>query len=403
MTGPGLFADVDRALVMAALADRLRQAGVPVSATATVRACQALEAVGPPALDDLYWATRLSFVAHRRHLPVFDELFDAVFDTDHRGRDWARRAMRANSAGAPRPGEQQHSVRLTADDHAVDGGGMPWATLPSIRPDDGDEGDDDTDLRLAERAPSATTVDQAKPFDLLDEAEMVAVGQLLEAAMDRWPHRRSRRHRSSDRGRRPDLRTTLARARRTAGEPMVIAADRPRQRPRPLVVFLDVSGSMEAFARAYLHVARPLARAGRAEVFAFATDATRITAALRLRSPVEAIERASDEVGDRFGGTRLATSLRTVVGHRSWGSLVRGSVVLIVSDGWDTDPAADLDRVMGRLQRMSHRLVWVNPRLAADGFEPRAAGMAAALPHCDRFLPGHHLAAMADVLADLHT
>jgi hypothetical protein len=116
-----------------------------------------------------------------------------------------------------------------------------------------------------------------------------------------------------------------------------------------VVLLLDVSGSMESFATAYLHVARALATGRRAEVFAFATRLTRVTPALRLRTPGEAVGRASDEVDDRFGGTRLATSVGELVGHRSWSSAVRGAVVVVVSDGWDTDPPALLERHLGRL------------------------------------------------------
>jgi uncharacterized protein with von Willebrand factor type A (vWA) domain len=133
-------------------------------------------------------------------------------------------------------------------------------------------------------------------------------------------------------------------------------------------------------------------------VFAFATEVTRLTPALRLRSPVEAIDRATSDVGDRFGGTRLATSLATLLRHRSWSSAARGAVVVIVSDGWDTDPPELLTRHLARLRRMARRIVWVNPRLAADDYEPKVAAMAAALPYCDHFLPGHSLSAMADVL-----
>ena len=155
---------------------------------------------------------------------------------------------------------------------------------------------------------------------------------------------------------------------------------------------VDVSGSMETFARACLPVARALTMNPQvqAEVFAFATDLTRITASLRHRSPVEAIERASTEVGDRFGGTRVATSLATLVRHRWWRGLVRGAVVIIVSDGWDTDPPAELARHLGRLQRLAHRIVWVNPRLAADGYEPLVAGDGGRPPLLRRVLPRQH-------------
>ena len=403
--GPGdgsLFTGTDRALVLAAFASKLRRAGVAVPLTATERATAAVgcaaDAGGPVSLGDLYWLLRLSLVADRRTLAVFDELFDAVFDTDHRNRD--RRAQRATTAGSPRPGDRQHAVRLAADGDTVDGGGVPWATLPAVHADDAEPGDgfDRSAIELFDRLPAAAAVDHDRPFDLFDDTELTRIGDLIEMAMATWPQRPSRRRTPARRGDRTDLRTGLRRALRTGGEPLELPSSRRIVRPRPTVVFVDVSGSMESFARAYLHVARALVTRRRAEVFAFATTATRITASLRLRSPVAAVERASDDVGDRFGGTRLAASFETVLRHRSWGSMLRGAVVLVVSDGWDTDPPDRLARHVARVSRMANRLVWVNPRLAADDYQPTVAGMAAALPHCDRFLPGHSLSAMADVL-----
>lgn len=160
----------------------------------------------------------------------------------------------------------------------------------------------------------------------------------------------------------------------------------------------DVSGSMQPFARAYLHLMRALGRSVDAETFAFSTRLTRLTPSLRHRDVRTAIERASEEVDDRFTGTRIATSLGTLLRHPSWSTLVRGSVVIIASDGWDTDPPEELDARMRRLARMAHRIIWVNPRSAGAGYEPLAAGMAAALPHCDAFLSGHSLAAVEDLL-----
>ncbi len=404
-----LFTGIDRVIVIASFADKLRRAGVAVPLTATERATAALacaaEAVGPISVGDLYWLLRLSLVADQRNVAVFDELFDAVFDTDHRTRD--RRARRASTAGSPRPGDRQHAVRLAVDGDPVDGGGVPWATLPAVHadadPDDPEGGDEDGDdhrvTELLDLLPAAAAVYHDRSFDLFDDRELTRIGELIERSIAAWPERPSRRRTSASRGDRADLRTGLRRALRTGGEPIELPTTRSVVRPRPLVMFVDVSGSMESFARAYLHVARALVVRRRAEVFAFATTATRITASLRLRSPVEAVERASDDVGDRFGGTRLATSFETVLRHRFWGTMVRGAVVLVVSDGWDTDPPDRLARHVARVSRMANRLVWVNPRLAADDFQPSVAGMAAALPHCDRFLPGHSLAAMADVLA----
>jgi len=160
----------------------------------------------------------------------------------------------------------------------------------------------------------------------------------------------------------------------------------------------DVSGSMQTFVRPYLHVLRALATRVDAEAFVFSTTITRITPALRRADPLQAIDAVTDLVDDRFSGTKIASSLQTVLSHKTWSATLRGSVVLIASDGWDTDPPEQMAIRMSRLARMAHRVVWINPRVAADEFEPLVGGMAAALPHCDELLSGHSLRAMREVL-----
>jgi len=188
---------------------------------------------------------------------------------------------------------------------------------------------------------------------------------------------------------------------RTGGDVVKLVATKPRSVPRRIIAVVDVSGSMETYARAYLHLARPLALRRDAEVFAFSTKVTRITTALRLRSPEAAIDGLGESVGDRFSGTRLAFSIGEMLRHRTWSTLVRGATVVIFSDGWDGDDPAEMDRQMRRLALRAHRVVWVNPRSAADGFEPLTGGMAAALPHCDAFLAGNTARSLDQVVAAL--
>ncbi|MCP4222442.1 MAG: VWA domain-containing protein [Actinomycetia bacterium] len=397
--GRRLFSDIDRALVLASLAERLRTAGLRVPLTATVRATEALGTVGPVSVDDLYWLARVAFVTSQAELGIFDRVFDAVFDTDHRLRDKDRGQRRAPAQQGPNPDDRHHRIRAQVDGDVVEGGGLPWATLPRAALDGIDDGlDDGHRLALPELAPTVDPGLADRAFDLLDPQELARAGELIEASLSNWPQRRSRRRSTAAHGDRPHLRAALRRALQTGGEPLVMPRSKAKLRPRPVTILVDVSGSMEPFARAYLHVSRALATMAHAEVFAFATDLTRITASLRLRSPLEAIEQASDEVGDRFGGTRLATSLARLVRHRSWPDLVRGAVVVIVSDGWDTDRPEDLVRHLDRLRRLAASIIWVNPRLAADDYQPLVGAMAAALPYCDAFLPGNTLAAMDEVI-----
>ncbi|MGI9645593.1 MAG: vWA domain-containing protein, partial [Ilumatobacteraceae bacterium] len=280
-------------------------------------------------------------------------------------------------------------------------GGVPWTTLPSVAEtsaiDDPDDVDDEA--ALPELRPSAVADELDRPFDQLDDDELARVGDLLEDALREWPERRSRRrHLTRAHGGPIALRRSLRDALDTGGEVINLVHTRPRWRPRNVVIVLDVSGSMEAYARAYLHLTRPLAVEHRAEVFAVATELSRITPAVRLRSTRAAIDSVTDAVGDRFSGTRLASSLHQLLHHRTWNTFVRGAVVVVFSDGWDADEPARLERVMRRLGRLAYRVVWVNPRAGADDFQPTTAGMAAALPYCDRFLAGHNARSMRAVV-----
>jgi uncharacterized protein with von Willebrand factor type A (vWA) domain len=398
VTTPALFAGVDRAIFAASFADRLRRAKVDVSFTALERCAIALDVAGPMSMSDLYWVCRISFVSRHTQLERFDAVFDAVFDT-HAG---TLRSERRGQEPAPshRDDEQFVPLRRQLADESTASGGLPWATLPSVSFDIGsDEADDLDDLAIPELQPSSTVSEMQRPFDLLDEAELERVGAMLESMVDQWPRRRTRRRRTTRSSGPIAIRQSLRRSMHTGGDVMTWLHTTPQRQPRNIVVLLDVSASMEHYARAYLHLTRPLAIEHRAEVFAFATRLSRITPSVRHRSPSEAIAQVTDTVTDRFSGTRLATSLQTLLHHRTWNTTVRGAVVLICSDGWDADPPEELERNMRRLSLLAHRVVWVNPRAAAAGFEPSTGGMSTALPYCDRFLAGNTGEAMIDVVA----
>lgn len=397
-----MFVGVDRAIFSAAFAAQLRRSKVPVAFTATERFARSLDAIEAPDTGDLYWMARLSFLHDHRHLARFDAVFAASFDTE------------VGRLPSERRGQQQPPIQPYSDDvlapvrrQSADDGeivtSLPWATLPSATFDTEDHSiDDDTDeTAIPELRPSASADELDRPFDLLDDAELTRVGELLEASILRWPRRRSRRRSVSSSGGHIAMRRTMHRAMRTGGDVVRFVNTTPRSVPRRVVAVVDVSGSMETYARAYLHLARPLALRRDAEVFAFSTDLTRITNAVRLRSPVEAIDGLGASVGDRFSGTRLASSLGTLLRHRTWSTLVRGATVVIFSDGWDGDEPEEMSRQMRRLALRAHRVVWVNPRAASEGFEPLVGGMAAALPHCDAFLAGNTARSLDAVVAAL--
>lgn len=392
----GLLRGVDRAAFVTAFARRLRQAGLPVSFGAIERSTAALGIAGPLTRDTLYWQLRVCLVGDRHQIPTFDTVFDAVFGS-RRGLDpeWRGAAQTAS------PDDSLLGLRRSTPNAPATTGGVPWTTLPSVASAADDEHDDDQsdDAAMPELRPSAAAADLDRPFVSLDDAELEAIGRLLEDAMHTWPQRTSRRRRSTRAHGGPiALRRSLRGALDTGGEVLTLIHTRPRRRPRKVVIVLDVSGSMETYARAYLHLTRPLAIGQRAEVFALATELSRITPAIRLRSARDAIDGVTDAVGDRFSGTRLATSLHQLLRHRTWNTFVRGAVVVVFSDGWDADDPERLGHVMARLGRVAHRVIWVNPRAGADDFEPTTAGMAAALPHCDHFLAGHSARSMFAVV-----
>ena len=390
--GP-LLPGVDRAAFAVALTQRLRDAGVPVSLTALPAFTDALAVAPPTEVGRLYWLARLTLVDRHEDIAPFDRVFRAAFgDTALAVDPHARRR------GPETPGSQ----RASAGPLGPAGGGptgaapdpaLPWHTLPRVSADD----DDATDRRsLPEPLPSAVARIADTPLDELDAGELAVLGRWLEGAAPRWPTRRSRRLQVRPTGGRLALRATIAASRRTGWEVMELQRYEQVRRPLTVTLLCDVSQSMQGHATAYLHLMRAFARTRHAETFAFSTSLTRLTPALAQRSPSAAVTQAGAQVVDRFGGTHLAGCLGELLASRH-GNAVRGGVLVIASDGWDSDPPDRLAAVMARARRRARRVVWLNPRAAATGFEPLVGPMAAALPFCDAFLSAHTPRALPEV------
>jgi uncharacterized protein len=215
------------------------------------------------------------------------------------------------------------------------------------------------------------------------------------------PERRSRRLRPAPKGARFDFRRTLRSSLRTEGEPFRRAWRHRRIKPRPLVLVLDVSGSMSPYARALLQFAHAAMRtAPRVEVFAFGTRLTRLTRALRQADPDAALLGASDLAQDWEGGTRIGESLAELLKRNSQTASLRGSILVLCSDGLDRGDPDVLAAQMMKLTRLAHRVVWVNPLKGSARYQPLQRGMAAALPYLDVFVPGHNVASL-ESLAEL--
>jgi uncharacterized protein with von Willebrand factor type A (vWA) domain len=374
---PVLLRGVDRAAFAVAFVTRLRGAGVPAGLTDVDDFVRALTASPPVSLTTLYWTARIALVRRRADLAAFDRVFAAVFA------DAPPLPLTRSAPGPGRRDEVHVPVPVEAD-RGGEGGGLPWATLPPAVQQDAETAD--TALRMPERRPSVLTGLADRPFEELDARQVEQLGDALRATVADWPTRRTRRHAVDPAGRRIALRPTIARARRTGWEPVDIVRERPVRQPRRVLLLCDVSESMRAQAAAYLHLMRAFAMVADAEVFAFATTLTRLTPALRRSSAAVAVEQATATVTDRFGGTRIAANVRALLASHH-GNAVRGGIVVIGSDGWDSDPPEELAAAMARLRRRAYRIVWLNPRAGAPGFVPQVAAMAAALPYCDRLLP----------------
>ena len=385
--------ELDLPALAGAFGRRLHDAGVPVTAERAARFAQALTLVRPISRRRLYWTARAVLVSGRAQVPAFDAVFAAVFGT--RESDAPLDAEDLRRVAAP-PDDRPTAERPPREAPPADAPGLSAPSAPG--------GARDPDAPEREIAvPTVASSDEvlrAKRFDALERGELAELDRLMRRLAIATPRRRTRRYVRDRHGARIDLRRTLRGALRTGGDPIRLARRRRRVVPRPLVMLLDISGSMEPYARAYLQFLNCAAGAGRsAEAFVFATRLTRVTRALRDGTPQRALQRAADAAPDWSSGTRIGDALRTFNDRHGRRGMARGAVVVILSDGWERGDPAVVGRELERLGRLAHRIVWVNPRVAAPGFEPRAGGMAAALPHCDALVSGHTLQALEAVVA----
>jgi uncharacterized protein with von Willebrand factor type A (vWA) domain len=386
-----LLRAVDRASFAVSLSARLQRAGVLVGFTGMGALVRAMDAVPPDSRSSLYWATRICLVQRQGDLASFDAVFAALFDHGGFGVDPHGRSH------SPPPAENEEILASIAgvSSPEEEGHGLPWATLPSVTATTEAE---TAELAIPERLPSGLDGLADTPFDELDTVQLALLSGWLESALASWPTRRTRRQSAHHAGRRTALRPTLARARRTGWEPIELVRTRPVRKHRRVVMLCDVSQSMQSYAAAYLHLMRAVALTTDAEVFAFATTLTRLTSVLAYKSPVLAMQQATEKVADRYGGTRIAFNMRTLLASRHGGA-IRGAIVIIASDGWDSDPPDELAKVMARVHRRAYQVLWLNPRAAAPDFAPLVGAMAAALPYCDYVLPAHNVRALGDVVS----
>ena len=275
---------------------------------------------------------------------------------------------------------------------------MPRLGIPAEMPAPSEV---DADIAPAPAAWSEEELLHERDFALYTDAERATARRLLARVARRSPRRISRRTVPTRRRREVhDLRATIRLSLRHGGEFVERRYRAPALRPRRLVLVCDVSGSMAPYARMLLmYMQASVAARARVEAFVFGTRLTRVTRELAGRDPDRALQRAAEAVEDWSGGTRIGDAISTL--NREHGRRIgRGSVVVILSDGWDRGDPEVLAEEMARLRRCAHRVVWLNPLAADPRYEPLTRGMQAALPHVDHLIPGNSLASL-EALAEL--
>lgn len=350
----------------------LRAAGLPVTPD---RAQDYLRAVALLGLDDrraTYWAGRSTLCSGPDDLERYDQVFTAWFLADELQRPATERTERTVQQAA------------LSDDASTAEDGV----------------DEDPIHALA----SATEVLRHRDIAEMSAAEKARLGSMFATLRPRAPRRTANRRTAWHRGE-VDAHRTLRRTLARMGEPAEIAWRRRATRPRRVVLLVDVSGSMSAYADALLRLAHTFVHRGvhggpaaRVEVFTLGTRLTHVTRAMRLRDPDRAIIAAGETVPDWSGGTRLGETLKIFLDRWGQRGMARGSVVVVFSDGWERGDADLLAEQMRRLARLSHRVVWVNPHRGKEGYQPVQQGIVAALPHVDDFVAGHSMSTFAELV-----
>lgn len=366
----------------------LRGAGMPLAPSRAVDAIEALGHIDIGRRDDVRAALAALLVAH----PDERILFDAAFNLFWRDPDWEGK-LRALLLPRVRGGAPvQRSNRLADALRTRPAAGLPPGPAP--------EGE-----RHDIAAPFAFSAHEAlrtRDFDTLDADEWRMLQHMIRRRRVHLAQERTRRLKAASRGRHPDLRATARQAVRAGGEWTAWKYRQPVDRTPPLVLLLDISGSMSRYSRAVLYYCHALAQSReRIQAFLFGTRLTSVSRQLRERDPDVAVQAIAQQVPDWSGGTRIGAALAEF--NRRWArrTLSGRATVLLVTDGLDHEHIDLLDAEMARLARFAHRIVWLNPLLRFAGFEPRARGVRAILPHVDTMVPAHHFDSLAALEQEL--
>jgi uncharacterized protein len=361
----------------------LRAAGLPVGSGAVIDALNALRLIDIGNRADVFTTLESIFVTRHDHGLIFAQAFDLFFRVAEQWKNMLdsvplpEQVKKPPSPASRRVHEALSQPVITSDRDAPQG----------------------QEIRLSV---SDREVLQNRDFAQMSAAEIAEVTQVIATMKLPQGELRTRRTRPDHRGLRLDLRRTLRGSLRTGGEIVDIHRLGLIDKPAPIVALLDISGSMSEYTRLFLHFLHAITDARkRVSVFLFGTRLTNVTRALRARDPDEALAACSSVVEDWAGGTRIATSLHNF--NKLWGRrvLAQGAIVLLITDGLEREADSKLAFEMDRLHRSCRRLIWLNPLLRYDGFEPKAQGIKMMLPHVDEFRPVHNLSSIKGLIAAL--
>jgi len=364
----------------------LRAAGLRIGPDRVVDCVQALEIAGSQRRDDWYWTMSAVLLSRQEQRPIFDQAFQ-IFWRDPKLAERMMQVLLPKAHGRAAKPEEQQSQRLTD------------ALFNRKREEEAREQKIELEARLTFSSREVLT---RMDFDTMSAAELAEAKKMIAELRLPLPEIRTRRFYPHRRGHRIDLRASLRESLREGGDIIPLVRSAPRDVHPPLVVLCDISGSMNPYARMFLHFLHAITNdRDRVSVFVFGTRLTNITRQLRHRDVDVAMAKVADAIKDWSGGTRIGASLREFNFKWARRMLAQNACVLLVSDGLDREAGEGLGQEMERLAKSSRYLVWLNPLLRYEKFEARPAGVRAMLPHVDLFLPVHNLKSLVELARTL--
>ena len=374
----------------------LRQAGCRVGTGEIMSAVEASSKIDPSNREDFRQALKACFITNHKMIPMFDQLFDLYWQNPDRIEnvtDILRKLYESRMSQAEMQSMKDQIKELYHK--RVEGF--------KERQKDSDGNDEEKSLDVFLYSPQEIL--KEKRFDTYNDEELHQAMEFIKKWDWKFGERQLRRLEAGRKQVRLNIRQTIRKNIFPSQDFIELQWKKRKTKPRPLVILLDISGSMDMYTRILLHFIYTLHSYSRnVEAFTFGTRLSRITHYLNKKDVSDAMELVNDTVKDWSGGTRIGETLSSF--NLLWGRRVLsgGAVILVISDGWDTGEVDKLDREMDRLHRSCHRLIWLNPNLGYEGFKPLTKGFEVIMPHLDDFLPIHNLNSLLDLgsaLADL--